>query len=638
VTTGRPNGRGEGLRVLLFTLSACVGIRLLLPRLLDSPGATVAFGLIPALLLYAASRALRRALSLGPAWIPPTVALLAAVPALGVISPPAPGAVLLAALAGGVALLAGRRAGVGALVTGLLLAGLFLPHGRTADGNGPRILVIAIDALDHGVVTRLLERGRLPNLERLVAEGASGPFETEAPTFSPILWTTIATGRGPEDHGIEGFYHTAEHVRVKRIWDILEGRGWRTGIYRWLVTWPPPEDAGGGFRVPDIFARDARAVPPGYGAVNALRSRVKGELIGGSGAPGLRETAGIAAAFLRLGARGSTLLRLLAGAVAHPLDLLRDTEARYLFLRRAEMELNADLFLALVSRCAPDFAAFYDNGVDMVGHRCWVEPDRPGEPEVGPVPGAGGPAVESMYRWTDAVIGRVLAAVPESCLVVVVSDHGQKGIDADARDAPVIRGDRVLDALGLGDRVYVTVLGTFSYLFSTGGAPADSVAEIVARELDRLRLAARGRPLLMVRRDEATGIPFLDLAEPGLEGDEPVSLDGVEVPLDRFVGRSFRQTGGHDADGLIVLAGPGIRPGTRLDGAALRDLAPTLLHAAGMPVALDMTGRVLLEAFDRPGTVETVASYETGGVARPAGALEVDPGVKEKLRALGYVD
>ena len=52
-------------------------------------------------------------------------------------------------------------------------------------------------------------------------------------------------------------------------------------------------------------------------------------------------------------------------------------------------------------------------------------------------------------------------------------------------------------------------------------------------------------------------------------------------------------------DGVLILYGDRIRPGALLTGARLVDLAPTLLYAAGFPVARDLDGRVLTDAFDR---------------------------------------
>jgi Type I phosphodiesterase / nucleotide pyrophosphatase len=84
-----------------------------------------------------------------------------------------------------------------------------------------------------------------------------------------------------------------------------------------------------------------------------------------------------------------------------------------------------------------------------------------------------------------------------------------------------------------------------------------------------------------------------------------VSAHGVEAP-----GRAARLwaelTGGEGvggrldgaADGVLMLYGEGVRRRSLLTGARLVDLAPTLLYALRLPVARDLDGRVLTEAFD----------------------------------------
>ncbi len=70
-------------------------------------------------------------------------------------------------------------------------------------------------------------------------------------------------------------------------------------------------------------------------------------------------------------------------------------------------------------------------------------------------------------------------------------------------------------------------------------------------------------------------------------------------------------------DGFVLLAGAGVRSGVRLTSASVLDLAPTLLVLAGEPLARDMDGRVLAEAFDERFTesasVPIVATFEAAG-------------------------
>jgi arylsulfatase A-like enzyme len=98
-------------------------------------------------------------------------------------------------------------------------------------------------------------------------------------------------------------------------------------------------------------------------------------------------------------------------------------------------------------------------------------------------------------------------------------------------------------------------------------------------------------------------------------------------------------------DGVLMLAGPGVRAGQRLEGASLFDIAPTILHAMGQAVAEDMDGAPLLGAFEdrwvRAHPVRRIASYEAQPrLAAPGagGREEVEEEVLEDLRTLGYID
>ena len=93
-------------------------------------------------------------------------------------------------------------------------------------------------------------------------------------------------------------------------------------------------------------------------------------------------------------------------------------------------------------------------------------------------------------------------------------------------------------------------------------------------------------------------------------------LTGTETP-----------TAGHGAapPGVLVIAGEGIRPGSRSASATLLDVTPTLLYLMGLPVARDMEGRVLSELVDsqyaRDHPVTFIPSYESLAVAPAAARL-----------------
>src|ERR1700675_2994796 len=96
----------------------------------------------------------------------------------------------------------------------------------------PRVLLIGWDAADWKVIQPLLDAGQMPNLARLIAQGVRGNLATIYPALSPMLWTSIATGKRAYKHGIHGFTEPAEDGlsilpignlgrKTKAFWNIL---------------------------------------------------------------------------------------------------------------------------------------------------------------------------------------------------------------------------------------------------------------------------------------------------------------------------------------------------------------------------------------------------------------------------------
>ena len=100
----------------------------------------------------------------------------------------------------------------------------------------------------------------------------------------------------------------------------------------------------------------------------------------------------------------------------------------------------------------------------------------------------------------------------------------------------------------------------------------------------------------------------------------------------------------HGVDGVIIAAGPGIRPGNRINEASVVDVTPTLLAYLGLPVAEDMDGKPIESIFEpqflEEHPVEYVETYETGEQLGDDSPMEspMDDGIKEKLRSLGYIE
>jgi len=109
-----------------------------------------------------------------------------------------------------------------------------------------RVLLIGWDAADWKVIQPLVDAGWLPNLARLIERGTMGNLATLQPALSPMLWSSIATGKRPYKHGVLGFSEVVPESGVvrpvsslsrktKAIWNILHQEGKTCHVVGW---WP----------------------------------------------------------------------------------------------------------------------------------------------------------------------------------------------------------------------------------------------------------------------------------------------------------------------------------------------------------------------------------------------------------------
>ena len=93
------------------------------------------------------------------------------------------------------------------------------------------VLVIGIDGASWNVMRPLMARGELPNLKRLAGTGVTARFESIRPLFSPAIWTTLATGKMPDEHGIPNFHATRHDLKARRVWDVISEAGETVGVF-----------------------------------------------------------------------------------------------------------------------------------------------------------------------------------------------------------------------------------------------------------------------------------------------------------------------------------------------------------------------------------------------------------------------
>jgi predicted AlkP superfamily phosphohydrolase/phosphomutase len=92
--------------------------------------------------------------------------------------------------------------------------------GRSASrrgGNSERLLIIGWDGADWHILDDLIQRGCLPNLSAMLAEGARGNLESTIPSHSWAAWSTFMTGVNPGRHGVFDFVERHPTDPGKRI-------------------------------------------------------------------------------------------------------------------------------------------------------------------------------------------------------------------------------------------------------------------------------------------------------------------------------------------------------------------------------------------------------------------------------------
>jgi len=298
------------------------------------------------------------------------------------------------------------------------------------DSHAPRVLFIGVDGLDWGRVQRLADEGRLPNIASLMEDGSSGVLHSIYPYLSPSIWTSIATGKREDKHGIVGFLvnrgrtttatPTSSNMRTARaFWQILNDAGYSTGVIGWLVTWP------------------AEPVN-GYMISSRFQTLLRGNLLE-AGDEEMR-------ASNRKSIYPPEILDPAAALLVDDDDVSDDTFASFLggnvpqtdegaFAARELRRIYASdqMTLAMVNeffRTIPtDLAAVYFRGLDSSCHMYWryMEPES-WNGELSPeMVSTFGPVIERYYERIDKIVGDVLEYRGPQTLVVLCSDHGFAG-------------------------------------------------------------------------------------------------------------------------------------------------------------------------------------------------------------------
>ncbi len=315
----------------------------------------------------------------------------------------------------------------------------------------PQIFFFGVDGATWKVIGPMIEAGELPNFKRLTQEGAfMSRFETMSSTTSPIVWTTVATGREPEDHGITEYIEklpngkripiSSNSRKAKAIWEIATENNVSVGVAGWWASWPA-EDVNGWIitdhsnpAFSDFLASDRT-----YWTADSKRlSALQQDFYPADLAPVLAhhwiQKADFDYATLQKRAQ-------LTDAQVNILKIVPWNQRHLYSIFKTFYIVDYPVFAAtkqLYTERPTDLTMLYLRGPDPIQHYGWnlVEPEKYGAVPPSLVRDRG--LVRSVYRYVDTLLGELLSELDSNTWLILVSDHGSE--PSQGSDQPDFKG------------------------------------------------------------------------------------------------------------------------------------------------------------------------------------------------------
>ncbi len=457
-----------------------------------------------------------------------------------------------------------------------------------------KVLLIGLDCADPRLVFDLW-RDDLPNLRRLMEQGSYGRLRSSDPPITVPAWTSMMTSLDPGELGFYGFRNradysydkmglaTARQVPQRTVWDLLGRVGKRSTLLGVPQTFPPRPING---QMVTCFLTPSTQSP------YTFPPELKDEVEAAGGGEYIFDVSDF---------RSEDKQRILD-------DIYTMTERQF------------KVFRHLVRTKAWDYAMMVVMGTDRIHHGFW-QYCFPDHPLYTPNNGLES-SIHDYFVYVDAQIGQLLAEIDDETLVLVVSDHGARGMDGGicVNEWLIQQGYLVLKEQPQGiiplekaaidwERTTAWAAGGYYarlYLNVAGREPQGQVApadyERVRDEI-ATKLAAlgdeQGRPIgtFSVKPQEIYRtvrniapdliVYFGDLAWRSL------GTVGHGV-IHKFENDTGPDGANHDWYGMLIAYDPQ-RPqgGRRLEDRQLMDMAPSILREFGVAPLPDMQGQAI---------------------------------------------
>jgi len=120
-------------------------------------------------------------------------------------------------------------------------------------------MLIGVDAVIYPLVRRFIGEGLLPNLKRLISEGAGSEAACCIPPYTPTNWATLSTGSWPDTHGAGNWLDykvgdlpgapamstfDSRAITAESIWEAAERAGMKSLCAAYPSAYPKRTESG----------------------------------------------------------------------------------------------------------------------------------------------------------------------------------------------------------------------------------------------------------------------------------------------------------------------------------------------------------------------------------------------------------
>jgi len=574
-----------------------------------------------------------------------------------------------------------------------------------------RVLIIGWDGATFDLIKPWIEEGKLPNIARLIKTGAHGLLRSTLPPMTFPAWSSFMTGVNPAKHGIYDFTrqrrgsYELEFVnggqrRAPTFWNILSNAGKKVISISVPCTFPPEKVNGimvSGFDAPGLGGKgakvDARGIYPAE-LCEELDREIGGHPIGtfpmqeiNQGRPDLA----IERILEAIRAKAATCKYLMtrkswdccmilfgeSDGVGHHFWRYCDPKSPLFSKEPAGQEDSIyrvyeelDKQIAEITKLMPKNTTVLmmsDHGFGGVSDQviypnCWLH-------DQGFLSFKGSNSMR-MSRLLDNLKLRAVSFLPAKIKRALyrLSNRSLGSLEARVRYGMI---DWNKTVAYFEENPYYPVLwinrqGRQPNGTVAPGAEYDRVCAELIKQLEEWRHPETGEKIVekAYHRDEIYNGPAIDDApdiivkwaeHKGYTYAFKLSSKSEDLKwirrvdpnqpenLQFFTGKS----GSHRDDGIFIANGPGIQPGTTVEGARIIDLAPTILELLNVPVPDHVDGSPLDTILDASRSREPVMAAAAAFLYPSAAGSNDDNGeysqedeakISERLRALGYID